>query len=116
MPDDVSFEVERLGTHSVVRPTGYLDISTSPRLREALRDLPVGSEGAVILDLSSIEFLDSSALGVILSAWKHLQAEDAKLLVVSPQAPITKIFEVTGLTLSINLYSSLEEADADLGV
>jgi anti-sigma B factor antagonist len=116
MPDEVSFEVEDLGTHTVVRPSGFLDISTSPRLREVLRDLPAGSGDVVILDLGSIEFLDSSALGVILNGWKHMQSRDATLVVVSPQERITKIFEVTALTLSIQVYRSFEEAAAELGV
>lgn len=116
MADEVSFEVEDRGTHTVVRPSGYLDISTSPSLRDLFRDLPAAAGAVVILDLGSIEFLDSSALGVILNGWKRMQARGATLVVVSPQERVTKIFEVTALTLSIKVYASFEQAAAELGV
>jgi anti-sigma B factor antagonist len=97
-----------------VRARGYLDVSTSPRLREKLLQAIDTAPRVVILDLSAIEFLDSSALGVILSAWKQLQADDATLAVVSSQARITKIFEITALNLSIGIFPSLEAARSEL--
>ena len=116
MADDVSFQVEDLGTHTVVRANGFLDVSTSPRLRDALNEVPVGSNRYVLLDLGGIEFLDSSALGVILSAWKHMHAEGSTLAVVSPHEHVTKIFEITALTLSIDVHPSLDEARERLGL
>jgi anti-sigma B factor antagonist len=114
MSEDVTLEVEDQGSYLVVRATGYLDVSTSPRLRETLTEIADRSPKVVLLDLGAIEFLDSSALGVILNGWKRLQAEGGRLAVVSPQPRITKIFEITALNLSIDLYASLEEARAAL--
>jgi anti-sigma B factor antagonist len=116
MADDVSFQAEDLGTYTVLRASGFLDVSTSPRLRDALNEVPLGSNRHVLLDLGGIEFLDSSALGVILSAWKHMQSEGTALAVVSPHEHITKIFEITALTLSIDVYPSVGEARERLGL
>ena len=110
------FQSEDLGSFIVVRPTGYLDVSTSPRLREKLHQVIETAPRAIVLDLGQIEFLDSSALGVILNAWKQMQADDATLAVVSPQQRITKIFEITALNLSIKVFSSIEEARSGLGL
>src|SRR5579875_3197574 len=114
MADDVDFEVERQPSHTVIKVSGYLDISTSPRLREKILEVAGDDPAAVILDLGSIEFLDSSALGVVLNGWKLLQAEGGTLAVISPQARITKIFEITALNLSIHLYQSTDDALTDL--
>lgn len=116
MAEDVALESEEFRSHTVVRASGYLDVSTSPRLREKLHEVIATSPRVVLLDLGGIEFLDSSALGVILNGWKQMQADGATLAVVSPQARITKIFEITALNLSINMYASLDEARADLGL
>ncbi len=116
MAEDVAFESEDFGSHTLVRATGYLDVSTSPRLREKLLEVIGAGPRVVLLDLGAIEFLDSSALGVILNGWKQMQAEDGLLALISPQPRITKIFEITALNLSIKIYPSLEEARADLGL
>lgn len=116
MADDVVLEVVRHEAYTVIRARGYVDVSTSPRLREKLHEVAAEAPRLVIVDLGAIEFLDSSALGVILNGWKVLDAEGSTLAVVSPQERITKLFEITALNLSIGLYKSLEEALAELGV
>lgn len=116
MAEDVRLEEENLGSHTVVRATGFLDVSTSPRLREKLLQVLATAPRVILLDLGGIEFLDSSALGVILNAWKQMQADDAILAVVSPQARITKIFEITALNLSIRIFASMDEARSELGL
>lgn len=117
MAEDVVFEQERSDAYTVLKATGYLDVSTSSRLRERIHEL-VGQEQpkVLLLDLAGIEFVDSSALGVILNGWKLMNAEGNTLAVVSPQARITKVFEITALNLSIRLYGSVAEAVADLGL
>jgi anti-sigma B factor antagonist len=114
MAEDLALQVERSPSYTVVRATGFLDISTSPRLREKLLELASTAPRHLLLDLGGIEFLDSSALGVILHVWKLLNAEEATLAVVSPQPRISKIFEVTGLNLSIRVFASLDEALTEL--
>lgn len=116
MAEDVLLEEENLGSHTVVRATGFLDVSTSPRLREKLLQAIATAPRVILLDLGGIEFLDSSALGVILNGWKQMQAADATLAVVSPQARITKIFEITALNLSIRIFPSMDEARSELGL
>lgn len=114
MAEDVAIEVEKHASYSVIRVSGYLDISTSPRLREKLLEAAADELPLVILDLGPIDFLDSSALGVILNGWKLFQAEGSTLAVVSPNERITKTFEITALNLSIRLYQSLDEALEEL--
>src|SRR5579875_3798004 len=114
MADDVVLEVEQHPSYTLIRASGYLDISTSPRLREKILGVASDAPSLLLLDLGSIEFLDSSALGVILNGWKLMQAEGGTLAVISPQARITKIFEITALNLSIHLYQSTDDALTDL--
>lgn len=114
MTDDVVLEVDTHPTYTVISASGYLDVSTSPRLRDKIIEVAAGEPPLLIIDLGPIEFIDSSALGVILHGWKVLQAQGSTMAVVSPQERITKIFEITALNLSIKLYRSTEDALAEL--
>lgn len=110
MADDVALEVDQQPGYTVIRASGYLDISTSPRLREKILAVAADEPSLLLLDLGAIEFLDSSGLGVILNGWKLLQSQGSSLAVISPEQRITKIFEITALHLSIHLYRTLDEA------
>jgi anti-sigma B factor antagonist len=110
MADDVDFVVTRHASHTVIAVTGYLDVSTSPRFREKIHSVADEAPPALIIDLGEVEFLDSSALGVVLNGWKLMQAAGGVLTVVSPQPRITKVFEITALHLSINVFPSMAEA------
>jgi anti-anti-sigma factor len=54
---------------------GELDLSTSDQLRDALDD-QMGGKRAVVLDLSEVEFLDSTGLTVVLRAMRDAQQND----------------------------------------
>ncbi len=114
MADDVVLEVEKHPAYTIIRASGYLDVSTSPRLREKILEVAGEDPSVLLLDLGPIEFLDSSALGVILNGWKLLQAEGSTLAVISPQPRITKIFEITALNLRIKVFQSMDEAVSEL--
>jgi anti-sigma B factor antagonist len=96
----------------VVSVAGEVDLNTAPQLRDKLAEVTSRKAEVVIVDLGAVEFLDSTGLGVILTAWKEVTAQGCALAVVSPQPRITRIFEITGLNLSIPVCVSLEAAIA----
>src|SRR5271154_6292599 len=82
----------------VVMAAGEFDASTAPELRSAL-DAISDSSKKVIVDLSNVTFLDSTALGALVYTAKRLSAKhpNAHLVLVVTHPHIMKVFEVTGL-------------------
>jgi anti-anti-sigma factor len=78
--------------------SGDVDLSTAPKLWNALE--PAIEQGAptLVLDISGVGFLDSSGVSVIVRALKLLGETDRALVVRSPQLQARKVLEVTGLT------------------
>ena len=64
---DLSIDVSSRAASTVVTLSGDIDIQTAPVLREALAALP-STEQTVVVDLSGVEFLDSSGLGALVGA------------------------------------------------
>jgi anti-sigma B factor antagonist len=98
--------IEALGATHVVTLRGEIDAYTAPSLRLDLRRL-VDDEGAtlVVVDLSAVTFLDSSALGALVGTLRRLRERGGRLRIVSPHSPAARIFEVTGLDAAFDLYS-----------
>ncbi len=77
---------------------GDLDSLSVPVLRQAL-DRVYGSGGYTIrLDLSGLDFIDSSGLGALVGAWRHCSGHDGSVTAVSPNATVRQLMDVTGIS------------------
>lgn len=82
---------------AVLTVAGEIDLSTAPRLREALLEIfSTGGARHLVVDLADVTFMDSTGLGVLVGAHRRIAAADAKMTVVA-QNHVRRIMEVTGL-------------------
>ena len=93
---------------------GEVDVSAVTTLVAALDAAIRDSSGAFVIDLSDVEFLDSSGLSALMRARALLGREERALAVVCPPGPVRRLFEVAGVIDLLFLYSSGEEAAAAL--
>ena len=104
--------VERLDDGAVVvGPVGELDAYTAPELREQLHGL--AQDDAVrllVVDLTRVTFLDSSALGVLVGALRRMRERDRRLTLVEPRPTVRRIFEITLLDRAFTFAPSVEAA------
>ncbi len=101
---------------------GELDLAAAPRVRQAvLQVVNAAAEPTrgprVILDLGSVDFIDSSGLGIVLGAVKRVRAADGQVRVVAGGPQVREVFAVTELDQILPLASSVDEvlAGADHG-
>jgi anti-sigma B factor antagonist len=111
----LAISTEEAGATSVVIALkGEVDLYTCPELKQEL--LRVIDDGAtlVVVDLSETTFIDSTGLGVLIRGVERLQSEGGRLAVVCTDPNMTKVFEVTGLNRVFSIYSSRNEALAQV--
>ena len=77
--------------------TGDLDMSTAPRVRAIVESACAGNPGAVVLDLSAVEFVDSHGFRLLAATHRALTADGCVLVVLPPPASVRRAFEITGL-------------------
>lgn len=80
---------------------GELDAHSAPELSAKLATLL--GEGDVHLDLSAVEFMDSSGLRVVVDAHQRANAGGTKLIVHEPSKSVRRIIEISGLAEHLNL-------------
>lgn len=81
----------------VVRVTGELDVATVGRFREAVHRALDGRGRRLVVDVAELDFIDSTALGVLVSAVKAMAARGGVVVVQSPSRAIVRVLEITGL-------------------
>lgn len=109
---ELSLSSRSAGDYTVLQVGGEVDVYTAPRLRERLIQLVDGGARRVIVDLTTVEFLDSTGLGVLVGAHKRLRAAGGSLALVCPREPLLKIFRITALDQVFPLFDTVEAATA----
>jgi anti-sigma B factor antagonist len=91
---------------------GEFDAFAAPELERALDGL--GSAARVLVDLSSVAFLDSTALGCIVRASRACEERHALLRIVLPRGDARRIFEITTLDDALPVAESRQAALTEL--
>jgi anti-sigma B factor antagonist len=98
------------GGSAVVDVAGEIDVYTSPVLQEKLVEVLRDGSSNIVLDLSDVTFLDSTGLGVLITALKRCRNADGDLELVTAQPNVLKVLEITGLNDVFKIRSSLDES------
>ncbi len=101
---------EMVGDVLILRPRERrLDAGMAPALRACLNETIDAGRRKIVLDLAAVEFIDSSGLGSILSAVKHLGG-NGELAVANLAEPIQSLFRLTRMDRVFAVYTTATEA------
>ena len=103
-------QVEDRDGWTVARVAGDLDLTTAPRLREQLIQVIVDGQPRLVVDLESVDFVDSTGLGVLVGLLKRARSQGGDLRLVSTRSGLIKILELTALDRAFPLATSVDDA------
>jgi anti-sigma B factor antagonist len=89
---------------------GQVDASTSSRLISTLNEAVMDAVQSLIVDLSGVDFMDSTGLGLLLGAYRRMKRRGRGFAIVCPGGPVRRIFEVTDLVDTLRVEPSREAA------
>jgi anti-sigma B factor antagonist len=95
---------------TVVSVGGEVDVYSAPGLDDQLTGLIDAGHSRIVVDLSDVEFLDSTGLGVIVKALKRIREHEGSLDLVVSDERIFKVFRITGLDAVIPIHGTLDGA------
>jgi anti-anti-sigma factor len=95
--DGIELAVDRGTEGATLRVSGEIDLTSAPKLEEEIQSLIEQSVNTLTLDLSSVAFMDSTGLRVLLKATKLLEGSGGKVVLREPSEPVRRLLEVSGL-------------------
>ena len=97
---------------SIVDVEGEVDVLTSPRLKVCPRGARrLGGSPLVVVNLDGVQYMDSTGLGVLVSALKRIREKNGNIVLTGLNPHLSKIFEITGLRKVFKVYPT-EDAQA----
>jgi len=104
------YTVEEYGDYRVITPESDIGSSNAPQAKDFVKHLIAQGHRWIVVDLSSTDFLDSSALGVLVTAVKTARGEGGDVRLCGLTANVHQILKLTRLTRVFDIFPDRETA------
>jgi anti-sigma B factor antagonist len=96
---------------AVVSVRGEIDLNTAPGLHQVLLQVLEHGDGPVVVDLSEVEFMDSTGVHLLVDAHKRLEPHNRRLAIACREhGGVHRLLALVGLLDSFSVYGSRESA------
>jgi anti-sigma B factor antagonist len=110
-PDRLLLDYRLDNSVAVVTVTGAVDVSTCGLLRDGLlRVVTDDDHRGLVVNLASVNFIDSAGIGVLVGVWHRVHATNSRLALAAPSHQARSILNTTGLTNALSVYDTEAEA------
>ncbi|MEQ6903247.1 STAS domain-containing protein [Nocardioides sp. YIM 152588] len=99
---------------TVVTLSGELDLMSAGAARAAIERPLIDGATALVVDLTPLDFIDSSGLGVLVRTHKKARVLRTPFAVVCPPGTAHRLLSITGLLQALRVHETRAEALASL--
>ncbi len=103
-------QVEEKGEIVVVRVEGRLDAASSPQLEKQINAIIDQGHFKLVLNLSSVEYLSSAGMRLMLSVSKKLKSLEGKIVACSVSDEVMDVIKMAGFHQVLSFYPNEEES------
>lgn len=104
---NLSVNVQEGSNVKVLEVSGEIDAYTAPELKQTLMPLMKESGNEIEVDLENVQYMDSTGLGVFVSALKASKESGSHYTLKNVQDRVFRIFEITGLSEIIEIKAAI---------
>jgi anti-anti-sigma factor len=102
-----SVTVSSDGDKATVALRGELDLSGVDRARDAIAEAEATGATLLVLDLSQLDFIDSTGLEVMLRAARRAHDSGRRLIVARPSRYVRRLLEMTAIDQSLDVVEDV---------
>ena len=104
------------GEIAIITINGRLDAATAPVADKTIKKILAGDCSRMLFDFSTLDYLGSGGLRIILGATKALRRKQGQVVLCSVPNLVKELFEVSGLNSAVPIAKSVESGIEQLGV
>lgn len=115
MEELIGVDIEEKGDVVVATLTGELDISVAETTGRRITDAVPSSARGVVVDMSALEFMDSSGVSMLFSLARQVGSHRQQLRVVAPHGrPVSRVLEIVEFGRAAPVDPDLDSAVAEI--
>lgn len=100
--------IEKNGNYKI-QVSGQVDLYTSPNLRKAILESVDKSKDIVIVQLSQVEYMDSSGVATLVEGLRSATKQKKSFQILSPSHAVRKVLNLSRLETVFTITESNEE-------
>ncbi|PKG23693.1 anti-sigma factor antagonist [Niallia nealsonii] len=105
---NIIIDVKEQELNIEVKVCGEIDAYTAPKLKERIYSYSEKQSIKMVVDLSDVNYMDSTGLGVFVGVFKNIRANNGELKLINLSDRLKRLFEITGLADIIDITSKIE--------
>ncbi len=106
----MEIKVEKKRDIDILTVSGKIDAYQAIKLKDALNEVIDKGSKKIIVNLGGVKFLDSTTLGILISALKRIKKAGGEICVTKLQPSVQEIFQLTRLNKVFQIFVDDEEA------
>jgi anti-sigma B factor antagonist len=95
---------------TIIAVEGEIHVSTAPEFSRLLVASIAAGRTSMVIDLSSVEFIDSTGLSVLLNALRRVTRAGGRMALVCTNPTVLRLFEITRLDSTFDIHAKLGPA------
>ena len=99
----LAVERSQVDGYELLAVAGELDIATAPRMISALNEAFADLAHPLVVDLSSVDFMDSTGLALLINAHRRVRRRGYGFAIVCPGGPISRVFEIADMVETLHV-------------
>jgi anti-anti-sigma factor len=99
---------------TVIELQGSVDVSQAMDLRELLGDKIDGPRARVLVDLSHVRLIDSSGIGILVTAHRRAAGAGAAFAIANPNGSVARVLQMTRTDQLLRVFDTVEQAEQEL--
>lgn len=110
--DRLEIEVAKEGDTAVIRLHGELDLASAPAFTAQFEEIGAQETTVVVIDLTELEFMDSTGLRSILMAHERCGESGQQFAVIPGENQVARLLEIARVQEHLNLIASLADIES----
>ncbi|MBE8221159.1 MAG: STAS domain-containing protein [Bdellovibrionales bacterium] len=110
MVQNIGIKIEDNKNAKVVSIEGLLDASMANAVSERLHDILEGECKKLVFDLSSLEYISSAGLRVLLYSAKKMQSKNGQTSLCDIPKSVQRVLEISGLNTIFSIHKNIDTA------
>ena len=106
----MEINVAEKGNVNILDLNGKLDLPNAARLKDQVKTLLDDQKKNIHLNMESVDFINSSGLGALVSLMKEVRVNKGRLTMSNLAPYVNEIFEITQLSHVFDIYQNVDEA------
>ena len=99
------------GAH-IINVRGEIHVSTAPEFAQRLSSAIDSGKIAIVLDMSAVEFIDSTGLSVLLNGLRLVSQMHGRMAIVCTNPTVLRLFQITNLDETFDIFADRPQATA----